>query len=66
MINQKILLTLQRQQFYIKEVGSKTLVFKEGKSDKVGKVYDNGQGIFFHSNNVAAFKEGKNSIKDKE
>ena len=64
MINQKILLTLQRQQFYIKEVGSKTLVFKEGKSDKVGKVYDNGQGIFFHSNNVAPFKEGKNSIKD--
>ncbi len=64
MINQKILLTLQSKQFYIKEVGSKTLVFKEGKSDKVGKVYDNGQGIFFHSNNVAPFKEGKNSIKD--
>ena len=64
MINQEILLTLQSKQFYIKEVGSKTLVFKEGKSDKVGKVYDNGQGIFFHSNNVAPFKEGKNSIKD--
>ena len=64
MINQKILLTLQSQHFYIKEVGSKTLVFKEGKSDKVGKVYDNGQGVYFHSNNVAPFKEGSNSIKD--
>ena len=64
MINQKILLTLQRQQFYIKEVGENCLVFKEGKSDKVGKVYDNGQGIYFYSNNVTPFKEGNNSIKD--
>ena len=64
MINQKILEKLQAHQFYIKESDSKFLVFKEDKREKVGKIYDNGSGVYFHSTNVHPFKEGKNSYTD--
>ena len=64
MINQKILEKLQAHQFYVKESDSKFLVFKEDKREKVGKIYDNGSGIYFHSTNVHPFKEGKNSYTD--
>ena len=64
MINNKILEKLQAHRFYTKEVGSNTIIFKEGKREKVGKVYDNGSGVYFHSSNVEPFAEGKNSYKD--
>ena len=64
MINNKILEKLQAHRFYTKEAGSKTIIFKEGKREKVGKAYDNGSGIYFHSTNVQPFKEGKNSYKE--
>ena len=64
MINEKILEKLQAHQFYIKESDSKFLVFKEDKREKVGKIYDNGSGVYFHSTNVHPFKEGKNSYTD--
>jgi hypothetical protein len=64
MINEKILQKLQAHNFYTKQVGDSTLIYKEDKKDKVGKIYDNGSGVFFHSTNVQPFKEGKNSYKE--
>ena len=66
MINEKLLAKLQAHEYTIKSVGGKNQVYKTSTSGrltkKVGKIYDNGSGVFFHSNNVAPFIEGKNSF----